>query len=94
MSERFTDEQLREWIDEHTRAPWITVERKHPRIVHGETLLSLLSELLALRETKAALAARDAEIERLEGLVEFYRKAFPTEADMAQRAALEIDPPR
>jgi hypothetical protein len=30
-----------------------------------------------------------AEIARLEELVAFYRKAFPTEADMAQRAALK-----
>jgi hypothetical protein len=38
---------------------------------------------------KLALAAKEREIARLEELVAFYRKAFPTEADMAQRAALK-----
>jgi hypothetical protein len=54
---QLTSDDLREWIDEHTRAPWITVERKHPQNVHGEMLLSLLSELLVLRERVTKLEA-------------------------------------
>jgi hypothetical protein len=48
--------------------------------------------VVAFRDTndalRAEIAAKEREIARLEELVSFYRKAFPTEADMAQRAAL------
>lgn len=54
-----TDEQLREWFNEHTRAPWITTERKYPQNIYGKKLLTLLTELLALRSR----VAREAQLE-------------------------------
>ena len=40
-----------------------------------------------LKKAREDVAAKDDEIARLTDLVEFYRKAFPTEAEMAMRGS-------
>jgi len=71
MTERpiLTDEQLREWMDEHTRA-WIAESRKHPQNIYGTRLLSLLREIAALRAERDDLEQARSHIKTLQILLD------------------------